>query len=335
MQERKTARVRRSTPLIIAFKIYQNWRIRKRLASGNIETSHGSAHRSRDLEGSLSYIDEHFNDYLNYSRLTAAQLRGRRVLELGFGDNVGVALRFLAAGVSRVVCLDKFYSERDVMRERSIYAALRERLNDDEEKKRFDEAISLTDGVKLNKNRLRCINGYDLDIAAKTLFKEDGIFDVIVSRAVIEEIYEPDNVLAAADKLLAPEGIMLHRIDFSDYGIFTSAGMHPLTFLTIPEFLYRLMASHSGIPNRRLIGYYRRKMNELGYRTTFLITKLVGHGPVIPHKEFKELDEAVLSSPRSSVNEIRPKLGHRFKNLSDEELMVSGVFLVATKQGAD
>src|SRR5437867_6239912 len=109
--------VRKSKSLLIAFKIYQNWRMKRQFASGEIETDHGSTHSRKSLDESLSYIDEQFVDYLAYGQLTREQLRGTKILELGFGDNVGVALRFLAAGAARVVCVDKFYSRRDVRSE--------------------------------------------------------------------------------------------------------------------------------------------------------------------------------------------------------------------------
>lgn len=321
---------RRSKNLIIAFKIYQNWQMRRRFASGHIETSHGSSHSGKSLNESLDYIEEQFNDYLKYGQLQAEQLPGKRVLELGFGDNVGVALRFLAAGAAHVVCVDKFHSKRDVTREREIYAALRDRSSDDE-KARFDEAIQIADDIKFNENKLSCINGLDLQAAAEKLFKQDEIFDLIISRAVFEEIYEPEGVLSAADKLLAPGGFMVHKIDLSDYGIFADSGMHPLTFLTIPGTIYRLMASDSGIPNRKLVGYYRDQMRELGYDAKFLVTSIVGHGSIVPHKELVELDDAYLSLALPAINDIRPRLAQEYRSMPDDELMVSGIFLVARK----
>ena len=322
--------VRKSKSLLIAFKIYQNWRMKRQFASGEIETDHGSTHSRKSLDESLSYIDEQFVDYLAYGQLTREQLRGTKILELGFGDNVGVALRFLAAGAARVVCVDKFYSRRDVAHEREIYAALRERLSADE-KQRFDDAISITNGIKFDGARLSCINGLDLEAAAAQLSMQEETFDLIISRAVIEEIYEPDNVFLAADRLLAPAGLMLHKIDLSDYGIFSDGGMHPLTFLTIPESVYRLMATDSGIPNRKLLGYYRKQMAELGYEAKFLVTSVVGYGVVMPHQEQTELNGDCSRLALPVINAIRPKLCREFRGMTDEELMVGGFFLVARK----
>lgn len=321
---------RKSKLLIIAFKVFQNWRMRRRFAAGSIETEHGSTHSSKTLAESLNYIDEQFDDYLTYGELTREQLWDKRILELGFGDNVGVALRFLAAGASQVVGIDKFYSKRDVGREREVYAALRQKLSGAEQE-RFDDAVDLTDGIKFNPNKLSCINGLDLEAAAGELASEGKIFDFIISRAVIEEIYEPERFFLAADRLLAPAGLMLHKIDLSDYGIFADGGMHELTFLTINESLYRLMATDSGIPNRKLIDYYRQQMGGLGYDARFFITSLVGYGPVVPHKENVALENGSFKIVRAAINEIRPKLSQPFGDMTDEDLMVRGTFLAARK----
>ena len=321
---------RKSKTLLIAFKILNNWQMRRRFAAGRIETEHGSSHSRKSLAESLAYIEEQYRDYLTYGQLSHEDVQGKRILELGFGDNVGVALKFLAAGAGQVVCVDKFYSKRDTAREREIYAGLRRGLPPDEQR-RFDAVISMADDVKFDATKLQALNGLDLEAAAHQLKEQDQVFDLIISRAVIEEIYEPAGVLAAADGLLAPGGLMLHKIDLSDYGIFSDGGMHPLTFLTIPESVYRLMASDSGIPNRKLLGYYRKQMDGFSYDTKFFVTSIVGHGPVVPHREISALDEDGSEVALPVINEIRPKLWREFKRMSDEELMVQGVFLVGRK----
>jgi len=140
---------RRSKTAIIIYKIIDNRRLRKRVESGVVETTHGSTHLNQNVTQSLAYIEKQFADYLNYAGLTASSLTGRRILELGPGDNLGVALKFLAAGAASVVCLDRFYSKRNVAHEKEIYQSLRQTLSS-MEKSLFDQAISLNNGVKFN-----------------------------------------------------------------------------------------------------------------------------------------------------------------------------------------
>ena len=88
---------RQSKTAIIIYKLIDNRRLRKRVASGDIETTHGSTLLKQNLQESLAYIEKQFTDYLKYADLSAESLKGKRILELGPGDNLGVALRFLSA----------------------------------------------------------------------------------------------------------------------------------------------------------------------------------------------------------------------------------------------
>src|SRR5262249_61861434 len=96
------------------------------------DSSSGSTHTGKTLDESLDYIDLVAADYLIYSGLPAEALRGRRVLEVGPGDNLGVAMKLLVAGASQVVSLDRFYSHRNPQQQEQIYRGLRGRLSEDE-----------------------------------------------------------------------------------------------------------------------------------------------------------------------------------------------------------
>jgi len=323
---------KRSKSIIIAYKIYDNWRITRRFRGGNPESLHGSTHLTRTLDESLDYINAQFEDYLQYGEMTAASLRGKRIFELGFGDNVGVALKFLAVGAAqKIVCLDKFYSKRDEAQQRTIYLALRESLSQDD-RSRFDDSIDLKNGIQFNPERLQCIYGVDVENCKELSLVEP--FDLIVSRGAIQDIYEPDAALTAMDRMLAKGGSVLHKIDLSDQGIFRDNGLHPLTFLTISEPLYRMMARGSGKPNRKLLNYYRERLEGFGYNVTILITDLIGRkgrGDLSPHRQELDKNDKNTQTALKLLKGIRPRLIPRFRILSADELIVSGIFLIGRK----
>jgi hypothetical protein len=319
---------KRSKSCVIAYRIYDNWRTKKRFHAGNTESMHGSTHSRLSLAESLDYIERVFEDYLTYSELSPDAFKGKRILEVGPGDNFGVALKFLAAGAEQVVCLDKFYSKRDQGQQLGIYKALRERTQP-ESRERFDSAIKLDEEFILNPDKLPYVHGVGIEEAGGAF--ERGSFDFIISRAVIQDVYEIDAAFSAMDGLLADGGYMLHKIDFSDQGMFSSRGMNPLTFLTIPESVYRLMAVDSGKPNRRLSNYYRRKVDELDYDSKHFVARIYGRGDLVPHKEKIELNRDYTQATISMIEMIRPKLSAGFRDLTDEELAVSGGFLIARK----
>lgn len=318
----------RSKTLIILHRIYDNWRRRRAFQSGKTTTAYGSTHEFWSLEKSVDYIDRVYREYLDYAGLTPEALAGKRILEVGPGDNFGVALKFIVAGAAQVVCLDKFYSERNQEQQTRIYRELRKELSP-EQMRLFDDAIKLNGEVKLNPERIEYIYGHGVEEADQILKPE--LFDFIVSRAVIHNVYDLDRGFEAMDRLLAPGGYMMHKIDFSDENMFSSRGMHPLTFLTIPESIYRLMAQDSGKPNRRLINDYREQMRKRGYGGKIFISAVVGVGVLTPHKEKIERGVDYGQGTVSLIEEIRSQLAAPYRKLAEEDLATAGIFLVARK----
>src|SRR5215213_2791622 len=153
-----------SKTLIILYRVFDNWRRRRAFQSGQTASAYGSTHEFWPLEKSLSYIDLVYREYLEYAQLTPAAVQGKRILEVGPGDNFGVALKFLAAGAEKVVCLDKFYSERNEEQQQRIYRELRNQLSPDEARV-FDDSINLEQGIELNPARLEYIYGHGIEEA--------------------------------------------------------------------------------------------------------------------------------------------------------------------------
>jgi SAM-dependent methyltransferase len=315
---------------VIARNIYRNWRLSRRLKKGDYQTSSDFGYNG-NLQKEVTYIQTVLADYLAYADLPAEALQGKRILEIGPGHTLGLALRLLSLGASQVVSLDKFYSLLDVEDQRNIYRTLRKELTD-QEKGFFDQAITLEHQYEINPERLRYLFGHGIDEAAP--FLNPYSFDLVVSRAVLEEIHDLDAAFSVMDHLLVPGGIMVHKIDLRDYKMFSRYGMNPLTFLTIPDRIYVWMTRNTINPKRRLLNYYRDKMKELGYEVKIFITHIVGkEKELIPHKETIELDVDYNQATLDLIRQVRPKLDKQFKDLPDETLLVSGIFMVAKKPG--
>lgn len=317
---------KKSKSALIAFYIYNNWRIRKRYETGRIDSPSGAARAQTKIPVSthLAYINRTFNDYVKYCDITPDRVRNKRILEIGPGDNLGVALKFLAAGAAQVVCLDKYLRIKREQ-EREIYRALREQL-DDGERRNFDAAVNLAGELEMDPRRLMPIYGTAMEQAQHLLEPES--FDLIVSRSVIEHLYDPDAAFSIMHRLLVRGGRLAHKIDFRDHGMFSKKGFHPLTFLTIPDSIYRLM-THSGKPNRKLINYYRKKMAELGYEAKLQVTHLIGSEDDTVRPETSVMCGADAAKSVALVRQIRPKLQRAFQTLPDEDLMISGIYMTA------
>jgi hypothetical protein len=276
-------------------------------------------------------IDRAYRDYVFYGNLSPEDLEGRRVLDISPECDFGVALQFLAAGAAQVVVLDTHGAGRNLGAVVPLYRALRERTWGLEQR-RFDAAVDLRHGVRIDPARLRVIQGVSLEDAGGLLAAAS--FSLILSWEALDAIRKIDAAFYTMERLLRAGGRMLHKIPLHDRGMFSAHGLHPLEILTIPEPLYALMTARSGRPNRRRADYYRRMMRELGYFAGLLATSVVGEpGEILPHRLPALGDANYPARAFELVREIRPRLARPFRGLAAEDLLVTGIFLGALKPG--
>lgn len=287
----------------------------------------GATHMNFDLEASLDYVDLVYDDFLRYAEIAPTEIQGARVLELGPGDNFGIPLAFLGDGAAQVTTIDRFFAWRDDRQQVEIYNAMFSRM-EGEARKRAEAALASTSPVEFDSGLLRVIEGTGVEGAAEMLEHES--YDLIVSRAVLEHVANVVDSFSAMDALLRPGGVMAHKIDFRDHGLFTNGGHHPLTFLTVPDRVYLWMGANSGLPNRHLANWYRDEMKRRGYEARFFATHVVGQeAELLPHPAAVPAQQ--VEAARPLIDEIRPRLRPRFRDLSDQDLATAGVFLVARK----
>jgi SAM-dependent methyltransferase len=315
--------------VIVGKCIAANVRTQIRYLAGDSRSGIGASHSAFAVEQSVAYINRVFSDYLQYGGLTAADLTGKRVLEVGPGDNLGVSMRFVCAGASQVIALDRFVTTHDPEKSDRIYRALRDCL-DRPERGVYDAIISEHRHVRFSADRIQPV--YNVGIERADEHFEPNSFDLIVSRAVLEEVYQIDRAFAAMDRLLRPGGALIHKIDLTDYGLFSGKGFHPLEFLTIPNVVYGSMSRYSAIPHRHRANYYRDKMHTLGYEAMLFITRIAGDpNELNPHKTAIQRGVDYGNEQLDRIRSIRPRLAPAFRDLADEDLLAAGLFLTARK----
>jgi SAM-dependent methyltransferase len=286
-----------------------------RLAIGHTDTLSGRRHAGLDVDQSLTYIERLHTDYLAYAEVSAIE---GKVCEIGPGDNFGLAVTLLSHGASEVHAIDRFRSQRDPVSQRRIYAALAQKLAPTEP---FDGPPDET-----------TIRGfhYHANQPAESYFRDAGLtFDAVVSRAVLEHLYDPISALDDMYASLAPGGRLIHRIDLRDHGMF--AGHHPLTFLTIADSFYRWMVRYTGRPNRVRLDSYCEWHAASGAGGGLAITRLAGIESEFPALSWDELPRSSREQAMAAAAVIRPRLASRFKHIDDRDLAVAGCVLVACK----
>jgi len=251
---------------------------------------------------------------------------------------MSVPLLFVADGASYVAGVDKFVPFQTGPYYARYYARLRDML-DAGQKARFDRAVRLdkADGVSLNHVSLNQeLAGYvynkELPQVVDPLGPES--YDLIVSNAVMEEIYDPTPVLEAQGRLLRPGGAMVHLIDLRDYGMFSRRGFHALEFLTVPEWVYRRMVEASGQQSRHTMSDYASAAARMGYASEIYVSHILGHARPMDEPK-KEIREGVdyTDADLKLISGIRPRLQPQFRRLPDKELLAQSIIFVAHKPG--
>jgi hypothetical protein len=98
-------------------------------------------------------------------------------------------------------------------------------------------------------------------------------------------------------------------VDLRSHGLHRS---NPLDFLTWPDWLWSLMYSGKGVPNRWRVDRYRRDLAEQALQVL-------------------RLTPTTLAEPRD-VAAVRPYLAEQFRALSDEDLSWLGFWLVCRRR---
>jgi SAM-dependent methyltransferase len=279
-----------------------------------------------------AYADTAFRTLIDAAGVAAAELDGAAVLEVGPGESLAFGMRAVAAGAREVVAVDRFATLAGAGRQAAIYAALAERLPQPE-RGRAEAALRPGADPPLDPARVRLLPATPAEHAGRALAGRG--FDLILSVAALQHVGDAEAAVRELDRLIAPGGVQVHQVDFSDMGVFSGHGLHPLTFLTVSDRVYRWMGSNLGGANRTLIDGYRALYDELGYDARLIVTKLYGDDAKLdppreelaPGRDFGERHLALL-------DEIRPRLAPRYRALADADLLAHATVIVARKRTA-
>jgi len=212
--------------------------------------------------GAATNADYFHRCYLDYcTRLgrdpkAGDALAGLQVLEYGPGDVLGVALLCIAHGSDRVVCVDRFPLERLSPANVAIYRALLEGLPG-AVRARAEAAFRVPGDPASGLDPARIEYRVTVDGTSGM----EAAFDLILSRAVLEHVHDLPKLFADMRRALRPTGVALHQVDLKSHGLDRSI---PFDFLAWPAWLYALMYSHKGFPNRWRVGRYRRWAEAAG-----------------------------------------------------------------------
>jgi SAM-dependent methyltransferase len=269
------------------------------------QTGRGAEEVHLDMVG--DYFQKCFDDYFEQLGVAESEqdefLRGKRILEYGPGDVPGVAILMVAHGASQVVCADRFPMVRMSPKNIQILKIMMERLPQalrDRAGACFRQADHPESGFDP-----RCIDYLVQPSGLSGLVNE---IDLVISRAVLEHVNDLPATFRDMYAALKPGGIAIHQVDLKSHGLHRD---NPLDFLSWPAWLWSLMYSAKGVPNRLRADAYRDAVAQSGL-------------------EVLAIKPTLLAAP-DDVRAIRPDLATPFKSLSEEDLSWLGFWLVCRK----
>jgi len=237
----------------------------------------------------------------------ATFLQDKVVLEYGPGDIPGVALLLIAYGARKVYCVDRFPLVSIASKNLGVIHQLAGTLGATE-RQRFDQCFKNPQAPEegFNPDRIEYL------VRPNGLSGLQGEVDIVLSRAVLEHVNDLDATFDDMMRAMKPEAVAVHQVDLRSHGLHVS---NPLDFLAPPNWLWQLMHSHKGVPNRWRADCYEQIIHRL-------TVELITFRPTV------KFDQSLVTS-------IRPTLAASYRQASDEQLAWQGFWLAFRKTKTD
>ena len=222
----------------------------------------GTSLRGRSVADAAGYVRFVAERYRDAAKGISRSFAGATVLEIGPGDNLGVALCLIAWGAEHVVCVDRFECLGRHHHNGEIYRALLNELAPAErERARRNCPWVERAAPDALEGRIHYLPRTELESCARALAPYR--FDCVVSNAALEHLADVAGGFAQLLPSLKADAWMFHEVDLRCHSRF--AAVSPLHFLTVREPIWNWMGSRLGAPNRIRINVYRKIFAEAGF----------------------------------------------------------------------
>lgn len=232
----------------------------------------------------------------------ASPFRGKHVLELGPGPDLGTGIVILALGAASFTAIDKYRLISG--RSTGFYQALFGRLRD------FPDAHKARQAwYQFQRNRSCAIFSYLHSPAFRLKERLRRKYDLLVSQAVLEHIDDIEAIFTVIKAKLGNNACMVHEVDLGTHTRWLRDA-DPLNLLRYPQGIYNLL-KFSGAPNRLRMSDYHTILQKSGYRNIRAVP-------------LTRVEDAYLQR-------VNPALAGRFRGYSAEDLAVRSFHLLAGK----
>jgi hypothetical protein len=246
----------------------RKWRVRKGRTT------------AKDISAQAELVRREFQFFLG--TIGHGALANSTVMEIGPGDTIALAPMFLQAGASRYIAYDRFAGDLYSSYALNLYSQL--------------TGLCHADVRALMADRV-CIRPMSIEEADA---EQEEKADFVVSFNVLEHLIDPFLALEKTAAILRGNGLMIHRVDYGPHDIWRSY-RNQFAFLTVNPWLWGLMGSNRGYPNR--------------VRHKDLLSKLKGLGLDVDARVTQRFE-------LQHLQEARDALQAQFADYADEDLLV-------------
>jgi hypothetical protein len=198
---------------------------------------------------------------------------GKRIAEIGPGDQLTSGLALLVAGASSYTAIDRFPGDYSGPRAKDRYRAVRDAWADRFPEFPWSDELDVERFPEEFPDRVRTIAAPIEEIAV------DERFDMVCSFQVGEHVSNIRSFAVKTRALTAPGGVAVHRVDFGPHGPWRKYA-DPFAFLYPPDWLWRIMGSERGVPNRHRAHEFAEAFASAGLQTRELERELFDNGIV-------------------------------------------------------
>ena len=217
-------------------------------------------------------------------------VRNLDIVEIGPGDFMTSGLSLLAAGAKSYTIVDRFPGNYQTPEAKVWYHGIEDAWKRVFPLLPWPDYLKAEDFPEAYSDRIEVLTGTIEDAEAAKQY------DVVCSYQVGEHVNDIGAFAKANAQLLKPDGVAVHRVDFGPHDCW-SYYPDPLTFLRFPNWLWSLMSSNRGTPNRRRHHEFCDAFAKAGWHVEVLGTEYFAEGKI----DYSRLATEFREMPQSSI----------------------------------
>ena len=194
---------------------------------------------------------------------------GLDIVEFGPGDSLTSGFSLLAAGARSYTVIDRFSGDYSAALSKDWYRGIQDHWVEHFPDISWPNSL---DADTFPEEYTDVVHVMPLSIETA---QPTGTFDIVCSYQVGEHVDDVESFAHMTATLLRPGGVAVHRVDFGPHDCWVKY-RDPLTFLRFPDWMWSLMGSNRGYPNRYRHGVVLEALEGADLRVDVQNTEVFG-----------------------------------------------------------